>query len=343
MGLLALLFLAFFAGSGLVTAETLELRFTGLEELGAEAVYEGWLIVDGAPVSTGTFSVDGNGVPSARAFEVGGALARASAFVLTIEPNPDPNPGPSETHLVGGDFAGGAATLTVGHAAALGDNFLGASGSYTLAVPSDTSGNTPYTNGIWWLNPAAGPGPSLELPTLPSGWVYEGWVVGPSGPVSTGTFTAVHMADSDRGGPAAGGDPTPPFPGQDFVSPPTNLVGYAAVISIEPFPDNSPAPFLLKPLVDQSIDDLGAAGLLQSMTNAARTFPTGVAIVPEPTSGLLLLLCVPLLLGWRRANRTRSPRAGKRGKTGKDTDFGGQMSFSPRPAFRTCIIPRRRG
>ncbi len=296
MGLFAFLFLAFVAGSGVVTAETLELRFNGLEDLGAAAVYEGWLIVDGAPVTTGTFSVDGSGVPSARAFDVGDALGRASTFVLTIEPNPDPNPGPSDIHLVGGDFVGGAATLTVGHAAALGDDFLGASGSYILAVPSDLSGNTPYANGIWWLDLAAGPGPSLELPTLPAGWVYEGWVVGPGGPVSTGTFTAADMADSDRGGPAAGGDPTPPFPGQDFVNPPTNLVGYAAVISIEPFPDNSPAPFLLKPLVDRSIDDLGAAGLLQSMTNAAGSFPTGMAIpaipIPEPASGLLLVFSI---------------------------------------------------
>jgi hypothetical protein len=113
------------------------------------------------------------------------------------------------------------------------------------------------------------------------------------------------MADSDRGGPAAGRDPTPPFPGQDFVNPPTSLVGYAAVITIEPFPDNSPAPFLLKPLVDESIEDLGAGGLLQAMTNRAAGFPTGIAIIPEPASGLLLLVCVPVLLGWRIVYRSR--------------------------------------
>jgi hypothetical protein len=48
----------------------------------------------------------------------------------------------------------------------------------------------------------------------------------------------------------------PPFPGEDFLvnAPagltfPTNLAGGMAVISIEPVPDNSTAPFLLKPLV----------------------------------------------------------------------------------------------
>ena len=37
------------------TTSNLTLNLTGLNELGTDFVYEGWIIVDGSPVSTGTF------------------------------------------------------------------------------------------------------------------------------------------------------------------------------------------------------------------------------------------------------------------------------------------------
>jgi hypothetical protein len=258
-------------------AETeLTLSFTGLEDLGPSWAYEGWLIVDGAPVSTGVFTVDANGTPSATSFIVdSNNLNQASAFVLTIEPSPDSDPAPAPVHLLGGDFNNGVANLSVGHTAALGDSFSNATGSYVLAAPS--GGDVPHVNGIWWLDPAAGPGAALNLPTLPAGWVYEGWVVGSEGPISTGRFTSVSGADSDGAGPTGGPTAAPLFPGQDFVNPPTDLTdGFAAVISIEPEPDNDPAPFTLKPLVDDPIEDVGPM-TLQVMTNNANTFPTGMA------------------------------------------------------------------
>ena len=59
------------------------------------------------------------------------------------------------------------------------------------------------------------------------------------------------MIDSSRtgAGPDAGPEPGPAFPGQDFVvyqgGPVLDLASgdFAAVISIEPVPDTSPAPF----------------------------------------------------------------------------------------------------
>ena len=69
---------------------TLTLNINGLEDLGADALYEGWIIVSGSPVSTGTFSVDANGNLSKTEFELdANELSAATAFVLTIEPNPD--------------------------------------------------------------------------------------------------------------------------------------------------------------------------------------------------------------------------------------------------------------
>jgi hypothetical protein len=260
----------------------LHLAFHGLEDLGDEAAYEGWIVVDGTPYSTGVFTVDGAGVASAEWFPTEiPADGLMEAFVLTIEPVPDTDAGPSHVHILGGDVIHGRANLTIDHGAALGTDFSTMAGAYILAAPSARDAGD-YRNGIWWLDPNAGPAATLELPTLPTGWVYEGWVAGPDGPMTTGRFTTASGADSDGAGVAAGPESTPPFPGQDFVDPPTVLTdGYAAVISVEPEPDNSAAPFTLKPLMDPFIDDLGA-GVLQPMHRNTAAFPTGRLTVVSP-------------------------------------------------------------
>jgi len=269
-----LLLIASFA----VTAGTVTVNFNGLEDLGPDARYEGWIIVNNAPVSTGIFSVDAGGVPSETSFTVSDADAdAAAAFILTIEPFPDADPAPASTHILAGDINGGSASVTVGHPAALGDDFTSSTGSFIMAVPSDTGEQGTYANGIWYLIPP-NPDAGLSLPTLPAGWVYEGWVVdtGLGMPISTGTFTAVTGADSDGGGTTAGPGGTPPFPGQDFINPLRDLTaGHLAVISIEPVPDNSPMPFTMKPLASPIVDP-GAGGVSQDMANnAAASNPTG--------------------------------------------------------------------
>lgn len=255
---------------------SLQLSLDGLESLGAGFVYEGWLLVDGNPVSTGTFSVGADGSLSTSMFSVDqAALQAATKFILTIEPSPDSSPMPAATKYLAGDFVGNNASLSVGDAATLGNDFQSASGGFILATPSTNAVADDYASGIWWLDPASH-GASLMLPALPAGWMYEGWVVGPDGPVTTGRFTEATGADSDGGGPGAGPDGTPAVPGQEFITPPVSLIGYQAVISIEPEPDDSPGPFTLKPLVDMDIEDVGAM-VLQDMANNAASFPTGMA------------------------------------------------------------------
>ena len=257
---------------------TVTMGLAGLDDLGSDHVYEGWLIVDGAPVSAGRFSVDADGNPTPASFELDAAMvAAATTYVLTIEPATGDDPGPSSTHILAGDIAGSTASLSVGHAAALGTDFASAAGEYILETPSSMAVMDDYDQGIWWLIPgAAGAAPGLTLPALPDGWVYEGWVVGASGPVSTGTFSAASGADSDATGPTAGPDSGPPFPGQDFVDPAMVLTsGTMAVISVEPVPDNSPMPFTIKPLADMDVQDTMAPAT-QSMNNiAAMTVPSG--------------------------------------------------------------------
>ena len=249
---------------------SMRLSSTNLEALGDNFDYEGWIIVDGSAVSTGKFDiVDGATVPASFDLDLTQANA-ASTFVLTIEPEENDPAGPADTHILAGPITDGVANIVTDHPGAFNTDFEESEGTFIVATP--TNGNATPTRGIWYLTPPvgdAGPTPSLRLPVLPAGWLYEGWVAGPDGPVSTGTFTSgdaddsiaagiiadVTGSDSDSAGPAAGRDADgnlnagPPFPGQDFVDPALDLVGLNSVISVEPFPDNSTAPFVMKPLI----------------------------------------------------------------------------------------------
>lgn len=256
--------------------QTLRWSMSGLAPLGDDLVYEGWVIVDGNAISTGRFTVDEDGNPSIDSFEMtADQVAGATRFVLTLEPDPEDDPGPAPTKLLAGDFGETEATLSVDHEAALATDFSDASGSFILQTPTSADVADDHALGIWWLDPAGGG--SLDLPALPAGWVYEGWVVGGGGPITTGRFSTADGEDHDGAGPEAGPDGSPPFPGQDFIDPPTDLTGMAAVITVEPEPDDSPAPFVLKPLADLDIEDVGP-GVLQEMANdGGASNPTGLA------------------------------------------------------------------
>jgi len=263
----------------------LNLTVNGLEDLGATAQYEGWIIVDGAPVSTGTFTVDANGTPSTTSFSVNAAdAAAATKFILTIEPIPDPSPDPADAKLIAGDFNGStSAALSTGVAPALGD-FSNAAGSLFLRTPTDetngNNGNDIY--GVWFGNPGTPPTPNFTLPTLPEGWAYEGWVIGDAGPISTGTFTDFGAVDS--GNPFSGTEANagPPVPGEDFFNAapagetfPLDIRGRTIVISVEPVPDNSPAPFLLKPLLVSLAADAATAPATHTFNQNLGSIPSG--------------------------------------------------------------------
>ncbi len=263
--------------------KSLNLNISGLEDLGSTAQYEGWIMVNGTPESTGTFNVDGNGNLSRSSFPIEeGTLNSATAFILTIEPNPDADPSPSDIHILAGDFSGSSANLSVGHNAALGTTFETASGGFILATPTDGTMDD-EESGVWFLDPA-GPTATLGLPSLPAGWVYEGWAVINGSPVTTGKFTSA--SGIDMSAPYSGVNAGPPFPGEDFlqnapaglgVTFPTSLRGSTIVVSVEPSPDNSPAPFTLKPLVAM-VSDSAAVHMVYGMSNnALATNPLGTA------------------------------------------------------------------
>lgn len=258
--------------------ETLTLDINGLEALGDDFEYEGWVIVNGNPVSTGTFDVDGSGNLMQTTFNVSTSdLENATMFVLSIEPSPDSDPAPAATKIMSGSFAGNSATLGTG---TIGTGFDASTGKYIIATPTGTGAANEEFSGIWFLdNSGSSPVAGLDLPTLAAGWKYEGWAVIDGTPVTTGTFTAVDAADASA--PFSGTDPGPAFPGEDFLlnAPsgltfPTDLRGETAVISIEPDPDNSTAPFLLKPLLGTIPASLTGNPYAMN-NNVTGSFPTG--------------------------------------------------------------------
>ena len=143
-------------GTATISGTSLTLAFTRFDPLGVDYKYEGWALIGVDPVSTGTFDiVNVSGPPSPAMFTGITNLSTATAIIITIEPNPDPSPLiPSDTHIVAGDVSGGTASLTVGHAEAVGNTFATAAGTYILATPSDGAG-TPANerSGVWFLNP----------------------------------------------------------------------------------------------------------------------------------------------------------------------------------------------
>ena len=263
-----------------------QLQFAGLPELGDASVYEGWAIVAGEPVSTGRFTVDAEGTQ----FDDDGNevdhfavdATAASAFVLTLEPTVDDDPAPSDIHLLGGDVVDGTAQLSIDHPTAIGTSFDAAAGSVEVVVPTAPD-NGIDTAGIWFFKDGAG---SLTLPELPAGWVYEGWAVFDGIPVSTGRFTDPNMADDFNG--FSGDESGPATPGEDFIrnAPeglefPRSAAGATVVVSVEPAQDDSPAPFVLKPLVGELPAEVERLGEYPLENTGADTIPTGVAnIVP---------------------------------------------------------------
>ena len=266
----------------------LNVNLNGLENLGADFVYEGWIIVNGSPVSTGTFTVNDAGNLSRTSFAVNAdQLAAATTFVLSIEPAVDPDPAPAATKLLAGDFSGNTASVGLNPVTSSG-NFDNASGVFFLRTPTDempgagNNGNDQY--GVWFGTPGMPPTSGLNLPPLADGWKYEGWVVVDGvGPLTTGTFTAFEARDESNGFSGTENNAGPPIPGEDFFlnAPagfnfPLDVRGRTVVISVEPSPDNSPAPFLLKPLVGTAGNDTAPA--TNNFALNASSFPTGTIV-----------------------------------------------------------------
>jgi len=133
------------------------------------------------------------------------------------------------------------------------------SGQFMLGTPTDNNTFLNERSGLWFgsiLKNESG----LDLPPLPTGWIYEGWGVVKGQTLTTGRFANASDPDvfsgfSDNKAPA------PSFPGEDFLRDPPVLVfpdltfpvdlgGQVAAITIEPNHNNvdptGSGPFPLK-------------------------------------------------------------------------------------------------
>lgn len=269
-------------GDGTAGGESRTLLFdvSDLPELGSDFVYEGWLVGPSGPRSTGRFTVNASGSMVPAEFEITGRQAEAaSAAVITIEPAAVVDAYPSETHILAGTLDQGIAALSIADEKALGSDFADASGTFLLATPSTAEDTSDNLQGIWWVT-GDPPTASLDLPPLPDGWLFEGWVATDEEPISTGKFARPDVPDDDGAGPAAGPDGGPPFPGQDFIDPPLVLgPSFAAVITIEPDPDDSPEPFPMRPLVKAAIASVPAPAEQAMENRTLGSAPSGLAII----------------------------------------------------------------
>lgn len=219
VGLLGFLSCSSDDNSVTIPMSTLTINLNGLESLDNGFVYEGWIVVNNAPISTGRFNTAT--VNSSQTFAlVTSELEAATQFILSIEPATGDDPAPSATKILSGTFVANAATLSiesvVGNFADTTNPF---SGSFVTATPTDNTGGVDNGNndrGVWFIQNPTTAG-LINLPQLAAGWKYEGWAVFNSGmtPATTGQFTVASGVDSSS--PYSGNEPAPLFPGEDFL------------------------------------------------------------------------------------------------------------------------------
>lgn len=232
--------------------------FTTFAKVGANASPQH----DSGFVSLGEFNIDANGaavgrdgnparleVPAERNVQL------LSDVVITVQRSGQyQDRGPA---ILGGRFRGDAsrafATLDMSYADALGSDFSVVSGKYAIMAPTSPADSN---SGVWFVDRTPGLVPGLlSLPSIRN-WTYEGWVVDNLDPehpryFSTGKFLKANTADFDSAGPGRGSGAGLNFPGQDFINgvplkPDLTSSRYSFMITLEPFPDNSPDPFFLQ-------------------------------------------------------------------------------------------------
>lgn len=272
---------ALFTGCGGTDTDDRESSITGvaltlemLPTVGESYQWEAWIETGDGPVSVGAFeqgkeSPDYDFSGDLYDFSIDSSLAeKAQGFLLTLESKPDDNEAPSGWNLLASDQLpkSGRTTARFTTAPAIGAELDGdmdqATGSYVLDTPS-SSAEDDNTQGIWFIDTSNGERKAgLDLPKLPedSAWVYEGWIVGGDGPISTGQFRDPTAPDHDGAGPDAGDSQGYAFPGQDFVKDGGKMLAsgdYETFVTLEP-DDGVAAPFAFRPLAADIPADIGA-------------------------------------------------------------------------------------
>ena len=286
--------------AGPMSDHTLELTVTGFPPLAqSEATFELWisfaLTRHSAAASAGRFMIDDARkivgedyqpavfaldpeAPEVPTDESGAVLWQLAvdAFI-TVEPEVDPDPEPTLPALIAGSFLNRTAGLDVGGDDAIGANFSGIAGSFHLATPT-TSDTSDENKGAWFATVGGGAS-SLTLPTLPTGWIYEGWHSHSfAGPRSLGRFRSAGGTDLSGWGPPGDANGYA-FPGEDFPWGDVELPGGRVFVTIEPNDNvDGSAPFNVLQILAGDVSN--AVGVMEPLGNVA-TFPTASVILPS--------------------------------------------------------------
>lgn len=264
------------------TTKDVSMNITGLPDLGPNYRYETWIAYNNMAISLGTFDVDASGTMSTNTFTGSTVdIESATVLVVSIEPFPDSDPTPSDVKILGGGFYNDVSTLSISYVAAVSSDLSTAAGEYVIAAPTTTT-SADDVSGVWFYNPSASI-PQMTLPTLSTGWEYEGWAVIDGTPMSTGKFTNPSIADNSALYSATEAA-APNYPGEDFVQNapagvtlPTDLSGKEVFVTVEPVTDNSPEPFILKPLMGTVPTTASPMTPYTLTNNSAATNPVGTA------------------------------------------------------------------
>ena len=206
-------------------------------------------------------------------------IGSIATLFVTIEARGQTPRTPSASVLLGGDLIDGRSVMRVDHPIALATGFDDASATFRLATPTSLD-ESDFDQGLWWYDVDGEPVQSLFLPTLPQGWLYEGWILSGTGARSSGKFADPARFDLDAGGATAGAIAPPAFPGQDYVTEPLALIGASVAITVEPNPDNAIGPFGMRVLFDQVIEGVRVN---QPMANVAvDRLPGGLVTTNRP-------------------------------------------------------------
>lgn len=118
------------------------------------------------------------------------------------------------------------------------DDFEDATGLFFLSTPT-TAASDDATSGLWFGDYNNGmPIPSLNIPVLNEGWVYQGWVEADGQMYRTGHFNDPTQADEAE--PYSGPDSGYGFPGEDFIenipglNEPLDLTNRPIMLTVQP-------------------------------------------------------------------------------------------------------------
>ena len=296
-----------------VDEQVSQVSFTlnGLNVLGATHQYEAWMLYDSLDIelsqSLGIIDITSDGQEYDATLNVPmGLIQKSKAIIVTIEQKPPlalnkiAKVNPSSFVVLAAKFVANNGTFSVGDEFLLGHDFPNASANYEINTPTDPSMATPRS-GIWFVNydttitetkddmgniidrdttitQMAG----LDLPDLPSGWTYEGWVDFGGTLVSTGKFTSAMSADDEN--PYSGAGTAYPFPGEDFlqnapagITFPTDLAGKEVMIKLTPsHPEGSNQPYEItafKVTIPSNV--ASGEGNIYKLENNYASFPKG--------------------------------------------------------------------